>query len=73
VYPVGGAGLRPGRYHGDGPLGAGADALCQFQISTDDKGEHVVAGKSVSGPTEVILKAGTWFTTNGCKPWRWLG
>jgi hypothetical protein len=70
VYHVGGTGpktARAGTWHGDG----GTD--CLWTISTDPAGVHVISQKQALGPTDLLLRADTYFQSAGCQPWNWVG
>jgi hypothetical protein len=72
VYQVGGTGaksVRPGTYSGGGPVTDGG--LCLWTISSDPEGKRIISQKSVEGPGDLLLRAGTYFRSEGCKPWVW--
>lgn len=73
TVPVGGAdrrAVRAGTYHSDGPTRADG---CLWWLATDPQGEDQQAGRTVDHATDVIVKNGLWFHSEGCQTWRWVG
>jgi hypothetical protein len=72
TVPVGGAdpkAVRAGTYHSDGPTRADG---CSWWLATDEQGEDQNAGRTVDHATDVIVRDGLWFHSEGCQNWRWV-
>jgi hypothetical protein len=73
TVPVGGAdprAVRAGTYHSDGPTRADG---CLWWLATDPQGNNQKAGRTVDHATDVIVKDGLWFHSEGCQIWRLVG
>lgn len=73
TVPVGGAdpeAVRAGTYHSDGPTRADG---CLWWLATDPQGNNQKAGRTVDHATDVIVKDGLRFHSEGCKVWRLVG
>jgi hypothetical protein len=62
--------VRAGTYHSDGPSTADG---CQWWLATDPDGNDQNAGRTVDHPTDVIVRDGLWFHSEGCQRWHWVG
>jgi hypothetical protein len=46
------------------------DGYCYWQKSSDAEGQHIISnGNPTGGRPAVTLKAGQWFTSQGCPDW----
>jgi hypothetical protein len=73
TVPVGGEDPRAvhaGTYHSDGPTRADG---CLWWLATDPQGNNQKAGRTVDHATDVIVKDGMWFHSEGCQIWRLVG
>jgi hypothetical protein len=73
TVPVGGTdpkAVRAGTYHSEGPTRADG---CEWWLATDPQGNNQKAGRTVDHPTDVIVKDGLWFHSEGCQLWRLVG
>jgi len=73
TVPVGGTdpkAVRAGTYHSEGPTRADG---CLWWLATDPQGNNQKAGRTVDHATDVIVKDGLWFHSEGCQVWRLVG
>jgi hypothetical protein len=73
TVPVGGPdpkAVRAGTYHSEGPTRADG---CLWWLATDPQGDDQKAGRTVDHATDVIVKDGMWFHSEGCQSWRLVG